>query len=222
MLTETQCFSRVAYCACPGQEDLHAAQPHRHFPTSRRACSSWPTSTGPSSMAERGITLCLPWPRRSARARECCCFCSGARTGSSASAPGSAPAPTNSRCWGATRAEDVGARPGRDSAGGPGRWLVAPRGTATCSVCGPRGYARSLVGPGWSRGGLRSRVRSSDLDGTCWPHPNLCVAATASAGQSERTLVLAILRGALLDLLATEDERRTTRAVALGLTSIGR
>jgi hypothetical protein len=33
------------------------------------------------------------------------------------------------------------------------------------------------------------------------------------SGQAQRTLVLAVLRGALLDLLATDDLRRTTAAV---------
>ncbi len=33
------------------------------------------------------------------------------------------------------------------------------------------------------------------------------------AGETERTLVLAVLRGGLLDLLATGDTARTTRAV---------
>ncbi len=34
--------------------------------------------------------------------------------------------------------------------------------------------------------------------------------------------MLALLRGALLDLIATEDERRTTRAVVLGLATVRR
>jgi AcrR family transcriptional regulator len=35
----------------------------------------------------------------------------------------------------------------------------------------------------------------------------------AAAGRAQRTAVLAVLRGAMLDLLATEDRTRTTRAV---------
>jgi hypothetical protein len=39
---------------------------------------------------------------------------------------------------------------------------------------------------------------------------------------TERTLVLAVLRGALLDLLATEDRERTAAAVNRHLAAIGR
>lgn len=40
-----------------------------------------------------------------------------------------------------------------------------------------------------------------------------------AAGRAERTAVLAVLRGAMLDLLATGDRARTTRAVERGLPS---
>ena len=40
------------------------------------------------------------------------------------------------------------------------------------------------------------------------------------AGEARRTLVLAVLRGAMLDLLATGDVARTTRAVTSALQSI--
>jgi AcrR family transcriptional regulator len=40
------------------------------------------------------------------------------------------------------------------------------------------------------------------------------------AGQAERTLALAVLRGALLDLLATDDARRSGAAVAAHLASL--
>jgi len=40
-----------------------------------------------------------------------------------------------------------------------------------------------------------------------------------TAGQAQRTLALAILRGALLDLLATGDVKRTTAAVHQQLNS---
>ena len=42
------------------------------------------------------------------------------------------------------------------------------------------------------------------------------------AGIAQRTLALAVLRGALLDLLATGDRERTTRAVARALDTFGR
>lgn len=41
-----------------------------------------------------------------------------------------------------------------------------------------------------------------------------------AAGRAERTAVLAVLRGAMLDLLATGDRTRTTRAVEAVLTTI--
>ncbi len=42
-----------------------------------------------------------------------------------------------------------------------------------------------------------------------------------AAGAAQRTLVLAVLRGALLDLLATGDRRRATAAVDLTLQGLG-
>jgi hypothetical protein len=39
----------------------------------------------------------------------------------------------------------------------------------------------------------------------------------SALGEARRTLVLGLLRGALLDLLATGDRARTTRAVHAGL-----
>ncbi len=42
----------------------------------------------------------------------------------------------------------------------------------------------------------------------------------SAAGEAQRTLVLSVLRGALLDLLATEDLERTTRAVHQALDGL--
>ena len=42
-----------------------------------------------------------------------------------------------------------------------------------------------------------------------------------AAGTARRTAVLAVLRGAMLDLLATGDQARTTRAVELTLANFG-
>jgi AcrR family transcriptional regulator len=44
----------------------------------------------------------------------------------------------------------------------------------------------------------------------------------STAGRAERTMVLAVLRGALLDLLATGDQARTTAAVRLSLAGLPR
>ena len=81
-------------------------------------------------------------------------------------------------------------------------------------------YARSLVEPDGPWGGFARQTVEEWLE-------LLARAQTPSrrrsaAGEAERTFVLALLRGALLDLIATEDERRTTRAVVLGLATVRR
>jgi AcrR family transcriptional regulator len=95
-------------------------------------------------------------------------------------------------------------------------WLAADhhRGLLTLWV---EGYARSLIDPAgpWT-GFARATVED-------W----LTVLATAQPaaerdttyGLAQRTLALAILRGALLDLLATGDIKRTTAAVHQQLKS---
>lgn len=80
------------------------------------------------------------------------------------------------------------------------------------------GYARSLVDPGGPWGGFAAATVQD------W----LAVLAAAQhlderhtpAGEAERTLVLAVLRGALLDLLATGDLERITAAVSVHLRSL--
>ena len=89
-------------------------------------------------------------------------------------------------------------------------WLAAPEHRALLTLW-TEAYARSLVEPdgAWS-GFARDTVRD-------W----LTLLAEAQspeeretpAGAARRTSVLAVLRGALLDLLATSDEERTTAAV---------
>lgn len=73
------------------------------------------------------------------------------------------------------------------------------------------GYARSLVEPDGLRADFAQTTVSDWLE----------LLATAQAPDqrssppaiTERTLTLAVLRGALLDLLATNDQQRTTAAV---------
>jgi AcrR family transcriptional regulator len=89
-------------------------------------------------------------------------------------------------------------------------WLAASRHRALL-VLWAEAYARSLVEPDgpWS-GFARDTVQD-------W----LAVLARAQheghrdtpVGEAERTALLAVLRGALLDLLATGDQQRTTAAV---------
>ncbi|MEU1553747.1 TetR family transcriptional regulator [Streptomyces scabiei] len=72
-------------------------------------------------------------------------------------------------------------------------------------------YARSLVEPDgpWA-GFARSTVEDwLDVLAACQARPD----RESEEGAVLRTLTLAVLRGALLDLLATDDERRVTAAV---------
>ncbi|HET6920562.1 MAG TPA: TetR/AcrR family transcriptional regulator [Jiangellaceae bacterium] len=72
-------------------------------------------------------------------------------------------------------------------------------------------YARSLVEPDGAWAGFaRATVNDwlADL-AACQPQPE----ADSEEGAARRTLALAVLRGALLDLLATGDEDRVTAAV---------
>ena len=107
--------------------------------------------------------------------------------------------------------------PDTDLAGaalGVWRWLADPehRGLLVLWV---EGYARSLLetaGP-WADFAQRTVVEWLDLFGAYQAPP----VRRSAAGRAERTAVLAVLRGALLDLLATGDRHRTTDAVRLQL-----
>ena len=90
------------------------------------------------------------------------------------------------------------------------RWLAAEEHRALLRLW-VEGYARSLVDPGGPWAGFASATVDD------W----LVLLATAQpprqrdtpSGEAQRTLVLAVLRGALLDLLATSDRERTSAAV---------
>lgn len=72
-------------------------------------------------------------------------------------------------------------------------------------------YARSLVGPDGAWAGF-ARTTVNDwlaVLAECQPQPE----RDSEEGAARRTLALAVLRGALLDLLATGDEDRVTAAV---------
>jgi AcrR family transcriptional regulator len=97
-------------------------------------------------------------------------------------------------------------------------WLAAPDHRAVLALW-VEAYARSLIEPDgpWA-GFARDTVRD-------W----LALLAAAqpaaerrtAAGAARRTLVLAVLRGAMLDLLATGDTARTTAAVRQQLATLG-
>ena len=85
-------------------------------------------------------------------------------------------------------------------------WLAAAehRGLLTLWV---EGYARSLIDPDGPWAGFAAATVADWLDVLDE------VASASDAGDADPTLVLAVLRGALLDLLATADVDRTTDAV---------
>lgn len=97
-------------------------------------------------------------------------------------------------------------------------WLAAPSHHALL-VLWTEGYARSLLGePGpWAE--FAAGTVSDWLDLLAARQP--ASRRDTPAGRDERTLLLAVLRGALLDLLATGDRARVTRAVELHLGSFG-
>lgn len=93
-------------------------------------------------------------------------------------------------------------------------WLVADEHRPLLRLW-VEGYARSLVEPHGPWAGFARATVNDWLD-------VLALAQTTrqrrtAAGETQRTLVLAVLRGALLDLLATGDAERTSRAVAAEL-----
>jgi AcrR family transcriptional regulator len=79
-------------------------------------------------------------------------------------------------------------------------------------------YARSLVEPDGPWTGFARETVEDWLELLARSQP--ARRRSTRAGRAERTLVLAILRGALLDLLATGDLDRTTQAVQVGLASV--
>ncbi len=89
-------------------------------------------------------------------------------------------------------------------------WLVAPSRRALLSLW-LEGYARSLRGePGpWERFAAETVDDWLALLAEAQP----AARRRTRAGEAERTLLLAVLRGALLDVLATGDADRSTRAV---------
>ncbi len=89
-------------------------------------------------------------------------------------------------------------------------WLADPEHRALLSLWA-EGYARSLIEPEGPWAGF-ARATVDDwlaLLGAAQP----AAERRTAAGQARRTLVLAVLRGALLDLLATGDVERTSAAV---------
>lgn len=76
-------------------------------------------------------------------------------------------------------------------------------------------YTRSLVEPDGPWGGFARATVHDWLDVLAAHQP--IPERDSSRGSARRTLALAVLRGALLDLLATDDEPRVSAAVGLQL-----
>jgi AcrR family transcriptional regulator len=98
-------------------------------------------------------------------------------------------------------------------------WLAAPerRGLLTLWV---EAYARSLVEPDGPWAGFAARTVGDWLDLLAAAQP--AARRRSATGLAERTAVLAVLRGAMLDVLATADVSRTTAAVRDALQSVGK
>ncbi|MDD7940768.1 TetR family transcriptional regulator [Actinomycetospora lutea] len=97
-------------------------------------------------------------------------------------------------------------------------WLAAPEHRALLRLW-LEGYTRSVADPGdgpWA--GFAART-VADWDALLADHQPAPYRDTP-AGAAERTLLLAVLRGALLDLLATGDTARLDAAVAAHLARL--
>jgi hypothetical protein len=97
------------------------------------------------------------------------------------------------------------------------RWLSAGehRGLLTLwTEC----YARALLEPDGPWAGFAARTVADWLTLLADAQPR--DERDTAAGEARRTLVLAVLRGAVLDLLATGDLGRTTRAVTQALQAV--
>lgn len=117
------------------------------------------------------------------------------------------------------RADELDFLSGADDPGADGlaaaamrvwEWLAGPdrRGLLTLWV---EAYARSLVEPDGPWAGFAARTVADWLDVLAAAQPPR--RRRSRPGVAERTAVLAVLRGAMLDLLATGDVDRTTAAV---------
>lgn len=90
------------------------------------------------------------------------------------------------------------------------QWLVAERHRPLLTLW-LEAYARSLTEPGGAWGSFGAQTVADWLELLADAQPRRH--RHTRAGIAERTLALSVLRGALLDLLATGDVERTTSAI---------
>jgi AcrR family transcriptional regulator len=94
------------------------------------------------------------------------------------------------------------------------RWLSAEKHRGLLTLW-TESYARALVEPGGAWAGFAAATVDDWL--ALLAHAQPARERRSAAGRARRTAVLAVLRGGMLDLLATGDVERTTRAVRLAL-----
>jgi AcrR family transcriptional regulator len=98
------------------------------------------------------------------------------------------------------------------------RWLADPAHRAVLTLW-VEAYARSLVEPDGPWGDFARSTVDDWLAVLAAAQP--AAERRTAAGRARRTAVLALLRGAMLDLLATGDTPRTTAAVKAELSRMG-
>ena len=96
-------------------------------------------------------------------------------------------------------------------------WLVAERHRPLLTLW-VQAYARSLTEPDGPWAGFARQTVEDWL--TVLAGSRSAGDQTGGVGAARRTLALSVLRGALLDLLATGDVERTTAAVELHLSMV--
>jgi hypothetical protein len=97
-------------------------------------------------------------------------------------------------------------------------WLAADRHRGLLRLW-VESYARSLIEPDGPWGPFARETVEDWLALLAAAQP--AGERQTESGIAQRTLVLAVLRGALLDLLATGDRERTTLAVRRALDTLG-
>ena len=96
-------------------------------------------------------------------------------------------------------------------------WLVAPDHRSLLVLWG-ESYMQSLVDPDGPWAGFARQTVDDWLEVLAGVQPE--AERSSEDGLAARTLALAVLRGALLDLLATGDQERTSAAVDLHLRTL--